>query len=105
MPPGAGPEAYGEAFREVVLPALRRFEDDLVLVSSGLDAHRRDPLAQIQLDAEAFGAMATALCRHVDDLGHGRLALFLEGGYDLEAIEGSTSEIVNALLGRVRELP
>ena len=104
MPPGAGPNAYGEAFREIVLPALRRFEADLVLVSSGLDAHRRDPLAQIQLDSEAFGAMTTALCRHVDDLGHGRLALCLEGGYDLEAIEGATSEIVSALLGRGREL-
>ena len=105
MPPGAGPEAYGEAFRSVVLPKLREFEADLVLVSSGLDAHRRDPLAEVQLDAEAFGAMTTALCRHVDELGHGRLGLYLEGGYDLDAIEDSTAEILGALLGRVRDLP
>ena len=105
MPPGTGPHAYGEAFRAIVLPVLRAFEADVVLVSSGLDAHRRDPLAQLELDADCFGAMTTALARHVDALGHGRLALFLEGGYDLEAIEGSVASMIDALRGDELELP
>ena len=51
------------------------------------------------------GAMTTALARHVDKLGHGRLALVLEGGYDLDAIEESFAEIVNALRNGGPELP
>ncbi|UCH28921.1 MAG: histone deacetylase [Myxococcales bacterium] len=104
MPPGSGPEAYGAAFRELVLPALRSFDAELVLVSSGLDGHRRDPLAQLELDANCFGAMTTALADHVDEAGHGRLALFLEGGYDLHAIEESVHAMVMALGGERYEL-
>lgn len=105
MPPGSGPNAYGAAFRQVVLPVLQAFESDLVLVSAGLDAHRRDPLASLMLDAHCFSAMTTALVRHVDDLGHGRLALFLEGGYDLEAIDESIEAIAHALFEKAVELP
>jgi acetoin utilization deacetylase AcuC-like enzyme len=105
LPPGAGPQVYGVAFDEIVLPVLRAFQADLVLVSAGLDAHWRDPLAQLQLDADCFGAMTAALTRHVDELGHGRLALFLEGGYDLEAIETSFAQIAKALRDGGPELP
>ena len=99
MPPRTGPSAYGEAFRSIVMPILNDFKADVVLVSSGLDAHTRDPLAELALDADCFAAMTTALADHVDELGHGRLALFLEGGYDLEAIEGSVAAVVRALRG------
>lgn len=97
MPPGSGPAAYGAAFRELVLPVLRAFDGELVLVSSGFDAHRRDPLAQLELDADCFGAMTTALLEHVEEAGHGRLALFLEGGYDLTAVEESICAVAKAL--------
>jgi len=104
MPPGSGPEAYGAAFRELVLPVLRAFDAELVLVSSGFDAHSRDPLAQLELDADCFGAMTTALLDHVEEAGHGRLALFLEGGYDLDAIEASVCSVAKALGGERYEL-
>ena len=105
MPPRTGPNAYGEAFSTIVLPILNAFEAEIVLVSAGLDGHLRDPLAQLELDTACFGAMTTALARHVDGLGHGRLALFLEGGYDLEAIEDSVAAMVKALRGEEFELP
>lgn len=105
FPPGTGPAAYGEAFRSLVLPILGKFDPRLVLVSAGLDAHIRDPLAELHLDAESYGAMTSALARHVDHAGHGRLALFLEGGYDLEAIEHSCAAMTRALLGEAIPLP
>ena len=105
MPPGSGPFAYGAAFREVVLPILKAFEADAVLVSCGLDGHERDPLASLQLDAATFASMTTALAQHVDTLGHGRVALFLEGGYDLDAIEASIAAIAQSLHGQSAELP
>lgn len=104
MPPGSGPDAYGAAFRELVLPALRAFDAELVLVSSGLDAHGQDPLAELELDADCFGAMTTALVDHVEEAGHGRIALFLEGGYDLDAIAASVSSVAKALSGKRYEL-
>lgn len=105
MPPGTGPAAYGEAFRTIILPFLEAFEADLVLVSAGLDAHFRDPLAQLELAADCFGAITAALTRHVDRLGHGHLGLFLEGGYDVEAIEHSVAAMLRALRGEELALP
>jgi acetoin utilization deacetylase AcuC-like enzyme len=105
LPAGQGPETYGEAFRRVVLPLLERFAADLVLVSAGFDAHRRDPLAQMQLDDASYLAMATALLDHVERLGHGRIAFLLEGGYDLLALEQSVAAVARALTGARLELP
>ncbi len=96
---GTGDEAYGAAFREVVLPRLRAFAPEVVFVSAGFDAHARDPLAQLELQSSLFGAMTTAL----DDLcGDVPLALLLEGGYDLQALADSVRSCVDALTGRER---
>lgn len=105
VPPHTGPAAYGEAFRSIVIPVLHAFEADLVLVSAGLDGHRRDPLAELELDADCYAALTAELVRHVDERGHGRLGLFLEGGYDLQAIEESFRAMVSALRGEEIALP
>ncbi len=105
LPAGQGPETYGYAFRRVVLPLLERFAPDLILVSAGFDAHRRDPLAQMELDAASYQAMASALIAHVDQAGHGRIGFLLEGGYDLQALEQSLGGVARALLGQALELP
>jgi acetoin utilization deacetylase AcuC-like enzyme len=105
MPAGSGPEAYGAAFREVVLPSLEAFGPELLLVSAGFDAHHRDPLGGLALDEATYGAMATALLRQADALGHGRVGFVLEGGYDLNALEGSVEAVARALGGELTELP
>jgi acetoin utilization deacetylase AcuC-like enzyme len=99
LPAGQGPESYAHAFRHLVLPLLERFAADLVLVSAGFDAHRRDPLAQMHLDAQSYAAMAGSLVDHVERVGHGRVALLLEGGYDLRALHESVAGSARALLG------
>ncbi len=105
LPPGTGPEAYGEAFRRLVLPLLDAHRADLLLVSAGFDAHARDPLASLELDDAIFGAMTTALVDQAEAVGHGRVGLVLEGGYDLAAIEASTAAVARALLGERTALP
>jgi acetoin utilization deacetylase AcuC-like enzyme len=105
VPPRTGPAAYAEAFRSIVLPVLADFQADIVLVSAGVDGHARDPLAQLELDAHCYGALTTALLDHVDAIGHGRLGLFLEGGYDLRAIEDSLETMVRSLRGDSFALP
>ncbi len=105
MPEGSGPEAYGEAFRRVVLPSLEAFGADALFVSAGFDAHGRDPLGGLHLDDATFGAMAGALVRHVDGAGHGRIGFFLEGGYDLDALEGSMRAVARSLGADAPGLP
>jgi len=84
---GGGDAVYRAAFERVILPVLEDYEPELVLVSAGFDASARDPLAEMTLSAEAFGWMARALRRVADASAAGRIALVLEGGYDLVALE------------------
>jgi acetoin utilization deacetylase AcuC-like enzyme len=84
---GGGDAVYRAAFERVILPVLDEYAPELVLVSAGFDASARDPLAEMTLSAEAFGWMARALRGVADKSAQGRIALVLEGGYDLVALE------------------
>jgi acetoin utilization deacetylase AcuC-like enzyme len=95
LPSGSGPAAYALAFDRVVLPAIERFGADIVLVSAGFDAHRRDPLASMNLDERAYAELTLKLL----DISRGRLAALLEGGYDLDALAASACAMLSALLG------
>jgi acetoin utilization deacetylase AcuC-like enzyme len=77
LPAGSGDADYLHAFDELVTPAVRAFEPDLVLVSAGFDAHVDDPLASMLVTAEGFRELA----RLSAALGP-RVAAVLEGGYD-----------------------
>ena len=105
LPSGSDDAVYGAAFREVVLPLLREFAPEVLLVSAGFDAHARDPLASMQLSTACYGAMTSALLELADSLGHGRIAFFLEGGYDLQALEASMAQLGLGLGGAKCDLP
>jgi acetoin utilization deacetylase AcuC-like enzyme len=81
MPALAGDAAYERAFAEVVEPAIRAFEPELLLVSAGFDAHEADPLADIRLSDDAFTWMAERATTLAP-----RVAAVLEGGYNLETL-------------------
>ncbi|MFO0681156.1 MAG: histone deacetylase [Sandaracinus sp.] len=104
LPPGSGPAEYAHAMRRVVRPLVEAFGADLVLVSAGYDAHARDPLASMRLDAATYQAMTSELLGAAERLGHGRLGVVLEGGYDLAALEESVAATARALDGERREL-
>jgi acetoin utilization deacetylase AcuC-like enzyme len=78
---GAGDAAYVEAFEELVEPAVRAFEPDLVLVSAGFDAHEADPLAGMRVTADGFRELARRSAALAP-----RVAAVLEGGYNLETL-------------------
>jgi acetoin utilization deacetylase AcuC-like enzyme len=106
LPAGSGDAVVATAFDRIVLPVLDSYAPELVLVSAGFDASARDPLAQLQLSADAFGWMARELARVAERWASGRLALVLEGGYDLMALEaGLRCALEGALLGHSAELP
>jgi acetoin utilization deacetylase AcuC-like enzyme len=100
LPGGSQGKEYGAAFRQVVLPALEQFNADVLLVSSGFDAHRDDPLAGMGLSDDDFGAFTRTAWQLTQRLGKPRLGIVLEGGYDLAALERSSRAVGEALLGK-----
>ena len=82
----SGDEDYLKVLNEVFLPAWRKFEPDFVLASVGFDAHQADPLARISITETTYRAYAEALCDIADEFCSGKIAFFLEGGYNLEVI-------------------
>jgi acetoin utilization deacetylase AcuC-like enzyme len=96
---GAVAEDYRIVFVEVVLPILRQFRPDLLLVSAGFDAHERDPLAHMRLTTETFAAMTMELTALAHECCKGRMVLVTEGGYDLHALAASLDAVVKVLAG------
>lgn len=86
LPPGSGVGAYYYAFDTVVIPTLRSFAPELILVSSGFDCSYMDPLAAMALSSEAFGSMATRLVDAAAELCGGRLVFAHEGGYSKDYV-------------------
>ncbi len=81
LPPGCGHATYLEAMERLVVPALRRHRPDVIIVACGYDASAVDPIAQMMLGAESYGAMTAMLALLADELCGGRLVLVHEGGY------------------------
>ena len=96
LPPGAAGDTYRYALDAVVVPGVERFAPDWLLVSAGFDAHRSDPLAQLGLTAGDFADLTSRLVGLVPT---GRSILFLEGGYDLEALAAASGAAVAAAVG------
>ena len=96
LPPGATGDVELAALDEVVAPAVERFEPTWLLVSAGFDAHRQDPIAELDLSAADYADMTRRVLEYVPP---GRIVVFLEGGYDLEALAASAGATVATLAG------
>lgn len=90
LPAGSGGAAYRLAWGEIVLPVVRQFVPDWILVSAGYDAHGDDPLAGMRLEADDYGWMAARLA---ETYPGERIVVSLEGGYDLDALEQSAARL------------
>jgi acetoin utilization deacetylase AcuC-like enzyme len=98
LPPHAGSAEFRRAFEAVILPALAAFAPELVLISAGFDAHRADPLAQLDLVEADFAWVTERLCACAARHCQGRVVSSLEGGYDLDALAASAAAHVGALM-------
>jgi acetoin utilization deacetylase AcuC-like enzyme len=94
---GAGATEFRAAFESILLPAINAFAPQLVLVSAGFDAHRLDPLADLNLEAADFAWITEQLVAIAERHAEGRLVSSLEGGYHLSALRESTLAHVAAL--------
>jgi acetoin utilization deacetylase AcuC-like enzyme len=96
--PNAGSAEFRKAFGEIILPALEEFRPDFVLISAGFDAHRSDPLAQLNLVEADFAWATERLVELAGRQCRGRIVAALEGGYDLDALAASAAAHVAALM-------
>jgi acetoin utilization deacetylase AcuC-like enzyme len=99
LAPNDGAAKFRSAFDNLILPQLTKFAPELIIISAGFDAHRRDPLANINLDAEDFGWVTRRLMDAANSSAGGRIVSVLEGGYDLQGLKESVAAHVTALMG------
>jgi acetoin utilization deacetylase AcuC-like enzyme len=98
LPAGTVAQAWLTGFDDAVMPALRAFEPELVVVSCGFDAHRDDPLADLLLDSATYAHVAERLTSLTELAPAPPSAWILEGGYDLDALAESTEAVLEVLV-------
>jgi len=98
LKPGAGSADFRAAYTDTVLPALDAFAPELVMISAGFDAHRLDPLANLNLDGDDYAWITARLAELADKHARGRIVSSLEGGYSLTALRESVTAHVGALM-------
>jgi len=94
LPPGVGDKGYLEVMREVLVPIASEFSPEFILISSGSDVHERDPLAGMKVTSGCFGTF-TDIAQELTS----KVAVTLEGGYDLTGLSESVLAIFNSLAG------
>ena len=94
---GKGDGDYLHIFESILAPVAAQFEPEFVLVSAGFDIAARDPLGGMAVTPDGFGRMTAALMAMADRTASGRLALILEGGYDIGALTAGVGEVLRAL--------
>ncbi len=97
MHAGASDTDYQAAFTSLIIPKINEFKPDVILLSAGFDAHRDDPLAQINLSTDMYAWMTLRMMELADKHCGGKIISLLEGGYDLNALAVSVAAHVETL--------
>lgn len=111
---GAGDDSWRYALETIVIPALARFEPELIIIACGYDANAMDPLARMQLHSDSFRAMTEQVQQAADRLCGGKLVMVHEGGYAesyvpfcglavMEALSGIRTEVQDPLLEFIQQ--
>jgi acetoin utilization deacetylase AcuC-like enzyme len=104
MPATFGDDEYLRVFDDVLAPVARQYRPEFILISSGFDAHFRDPLGGMQVTEAGFAALAQRVKRLAAECCGGRMAAALEGGYDLQALADSGRSVLEEM-GREADEP
>ncbi|WP_018681067.1 class II histone deacetylase [Actinokineospora enzanensis] len=105
LPPGTGKGGYQESIRRVVLPALRRFRPDLIVVAAGYDASALDPLGRMMLTPGGYRDITKALVDAANTLCGGRIVAVQEGGYAEAYVPFCLHAVVEELVGVEKPFP
>jgi len=98
MAAGSGEEEYVRAFAREIVPALDEFRPDVMILSSGFDAHQDDPLANIHLTEQTFSLLTEIIKTSAEKHCGGRILSVLEGGYNLQALSSCVEAHLRVLM-------
>jgi acetoin utilization deacetylase AcuC-like enzyme len=99
LPPGSGVGAYEATYDRVVIPALRAFRPELIIVPSGYDAGCHDPLGRMMLTSKGYRTLTAKMMAVADELCDGRLMMTHEGGYDAPSVPFLGMAVMETLTG------
>jgi acetoin utilization deacetylase AcuC-like enzyme len=102
LPGGADDSVYSGCFEEIIVPIIRNYSPDIILVSAGFDPHIDDPLGDMRVTEKGFGAMTQMLVELAEEIGAGGPFLFLEGGYSIKGLTESVEMVFRVLLKEER---
>ncbi len=102
---GSGDVEYVEAFESILYPLASKFGPDFVFLSAGFDAHKDDPLAQINLTEEGYKRMTEVVTRLAAECCDGRLVSVLEGGYNSSSLASSVQQHILVLMNKKNQKP
>lgn len=105
LPYGVGDLGFQQVYAQVVIPALHRFQPQLILVSAGFDAHWDDPIGPLALTVDGYAMLTQMIKDAASELCDGRLVLVLEGGYSLRALAACANAALGVLLDRPQPDP
>lgn len=98
LPPGSGGAEMRRAWEGTILPRVRDWQPELIVVSAGFDAHADDPLANLEWQTEDFAWLTRRICELARETCGGRVVSTLEGGYDLQALAAGVAAHVDVLM-------
>ena len=98
LAPGSDGSQFRKAVESVWMPALLRQQPDMIFISAGFDAHKKDPLGQLNLENEDFYWVTREILFLAEQICDGRIVSTLEGGYNLDALADSVEAHMQALL-------
>lgn len=107
LPAGSGDKDYLKVFEDRLIPVAIAFKPDLILISAGFDAARRDPLGGMELTDDGFASLTRLVVELADELCQGRVVSILEGGYNLEeltaCVKAHVQELARERAGSVKK--
>ncbi|MBD3352223.1 MAG: hypothetical protein GF364_12110 [Candidatus Lokiarchaeota archaeon] len=95
--PGSGDQCINLALDEIVSPLFREFKPEFILISAGFDAHHTDPIGGLGFTDQSYGNMINKLSPIADEFASGRMAATLEGGYNIDSIARSISNVISTM--------
>lgn len=100
FPPGVGDMGYLRTLQGYIMPLVRKFQPEIMLISIGFDAHWQDPLAMASLSLTGYGLIVQFLVNLAESLCDGRILFVLEGGYKIDVLTLGIANTFSTLLGR-----
>ncbi|HEJ83916.1 MAG TPA: histone deacetylase, partial [Desulfobacteraceae bacterium] len=99
LSPGKGDGEYIAVFERILKPIALEFDPDLILVSAGFDIHADDPLGGMRVTSKGFAGLTRIIMGIADACCAGRVAMTLEGGYDLKGLSSSVKAVIREMAG------